>query len=96
VNYSVVDDAVVFRTAPGSAPAAAAGQQVAFEVDHIDEALSRGWSVHVRGRAREVTEPDAVRRLEERAYSGPWAGGERNTWVCVDLADITGRSITVR
>ncbi|MCX4555567.1 pyridoxamine 5'-phosphate oxidase family protein [Streptomyces phaeochromogenes] len=96
VNYSVVDDAVVFRTAPDSAPAAAAGQQVAFEVDHIDEALSRGWSVLVRGRAREVTEPDAVRRLEERAYSGPWAGGERNTWVCIDLADITGRSITVR
>ncbi|UUU26073.1 helix-turn-helix domain-containing protein [Streptomyces sp. DSM 40750] len=96
VNYSVVDDAVVFRTAPDATPAAAAGTQVAFEVDHIDEALSRGWSVLVRGRAREVSDPDAVRRLEERAYSGPWAGGARDMWLCIDPAEITGRSISVR
>ncbi|WP_151478297.1 pyridoxamine 5'-phosphate oxidase family protein [Streptomyces albicerus] len=96
VNYSVVDDAVAFRTAPDATPAAAAGTQVAFEVDHIDEALSRGWSVLVRGPAREVTDPDAVRQLEERAYSGPWPGGERGMWVCIDPADITGRSISVR
>ncbi|MFF4351249.1 helix-turn-helix domain-containing protein [Streptomyces sp. NPDC001530] len=95
VNYSVIDDAVVFRTTPDTTPAAAVGTQVAFEVDHIDDALSQGWSVLLRGHAHEVTDPDAVRRLEERAYSGPWVGGERNLWVRIDLDSITGREITV-
>ncbi|MFE9650335.1 pyridoxamine 5'-phosphate oxidase family protein [Streptomyces sp. NPDC006365] len=96
VNYSVVEGAVVFRTSPGTTPAAAAGASVAFEVDHIDDALSQGWSVLVRGGAEAVTDPDAVRRLEERAYSGPWAGGERGMWVRIDPDEITGRAIVVR
>lgn len=95
LNYSVVDGAVVFRTAPDATPAAAAGARVAFEVDHIDEALSQGWSVLVRGRARAVTDPDAVRRLDELAYSDPWAGGERRMWLSIDAADISGRRILV-
>ncbi|MER6441231.1 pyridoxamine 5'-phosphate oxidase family protein [Streptomyces sp. NPDC001185] len=95
LNYTVVDDAIAFRTAPGSAPAHVVGNDVAFEVDHIDEALSQGWSVLVRGRARAVTDADGVRRLEELAHSGPWAGGERSLWVCVDPAALTGRRIDV-
>lgn len=93
VNYSVVDGAVAFRTAPGSIPSQVLGKRVAFEVDHIDEALSRGWSVLMRGRARGVTDPGAVRRLRERAYSAPWAGGRRDMWVCIDAVEITGRVI---
>jgi hypothetical protein len=96
VNYSVVEGAVVFRTAPGTTPAEAAGTQVAFEVDHIDEALSQGWSVLVRGRARVVTDPDAIRELSDRAFSTPWAGGDRDVWVSIDLVSISGRRITVR
>ncbi|MFP3989757.1 pyridoxamine 5'-phosphate oxidase family protein [Streptomyces sp. E11-3] len=96
VNYSVIDGEVVFRTAPDSTLAAAVGTHVAFEVDQIDDALSQGWSVLVRGHARETTDPDAVRRLEERAYSRPWVGGERNVWVRIDPDTITGREITVR
>ncbi|MFJ5273277.1 helix-turn-helix domain-containing protein [Streptomyces sp. NPDC088358] len=95
LNYTVVDDAIAFRTAPGSAPAKVVGSDVAFEVDHIDEALSQGWSVLVRGRARAVTDADGVRRLEELAYGAPWAGGERSLWVCVDPAAVTGRRIDV-
>ncbi|QIY66289.1 helix-turn-helix domain-containing protein [Streptomyces sp. RPA4-2] len=95
LNYTVVDDAIAFRTAPGSAPAEVVDSDVAFEVDHIDEALSQGWSVLVRGRARAVTDVEGVRRLEELAYSAPWAGGERSLWVCVDPASVTGRRIDV-
>ncbi|WP_330302087.1 MULTISPECIES: helix-turn-helix domain-containing protein [unclassified Streptomyces] len=40
----------------------AVGAHVAFEVDHIDEALSQGWSVLIRGFARAVTDPGAVQR----------------------------------
>lgn len=96
VNYSVVDDAVVFRTAPDASPAAAAGAEVAFEVDHIDEALSEGWSVLVVGRAQRVTDPESIRRLGDHAYSRPWPGGSRDLCLRIDPTRITGRRIRVR
>lgn len=73
VNYLVVDDVVAYRTSPDSVPSAAANLEVAFEVDHIDDALSQGWSALAVGPARAVTDPEAVRRLEEQAYTTPWA-----------------------
>ncbi|GHD97151.1 pyridoxamine 5'-phosphate oxidase family protein [Streptomyces naganishii] len=94
VNYDVVDDALYFRTAPDAAPAAAVGQEVAFEVDHVDETMSRGWSVLAVGRAEAVTDPEAVRRLAERARSTPWAGGPRPLWVRIAPTRLTGRRIT--
>ncbi|ANH94128.1 XRE family transcriptional regulator [Streptomyces sp. SAT1] len=96
VNYDVVDGDLVFRTAPGSAPAEAAGAEAAFEVDHIDDAMSRGWSVLAVGRGEAVTDPDAVRRLEERARSTPWAGGPRDLWIRIRPERLTGRRITPR
>ncbi|MET8827857.1 pyridoxamine 5'-phosphate oxidase family protein [Streptomyces sp. NPDC004610] len=95
VNYSVVGGAVVYRTAPGTTPALAAGHRVAFEVDRIDDAFSRGWSVLVRGDAREVTDPDEITRLDADAHTAPWAGGDRDLWISVDPAVITGRRISV-
>ncbi|GGN79772.1 hypothetical protein GCM10011579_064610 [Streptomyces albiflavescens] len=95
VNYSVVDDAIVFRTAHGATPLLAAGCQVGFEVDRIDDAFSQGWSVLVRGPAREVTDPQERRRYTERAHSTPWAGGSRSVWVRIDPLSVTGRRITV-
>ncbi|MFF3400185.1 pyridoxamine 5'-phosphate oxidase family protein [Streptomyces sp. NPDC002659] len=94
VNYEVIDDAIVFRTAPGSDAAAAVGADVAFEVDHVDEAMSRGWSVLAVGPAQAVTEPDAMRQLAERAHTDPWAGGERELWVSIRPRRLTGRRIT--
>ncbi|MFF7523026.1 DUF1918 domain-containing protein [Streptomyces pseudovenezuelae] len=94
VNYEVIDAAIVFRTAPDSTPAAAVGAEVAFEVDHMDLALSQGWSVLAVGPASVVTEPDTVRRLTEHAHTTPWAGGERAMWVSIRPAHLTGRRIT--
>jgi nitroimidazol reductase NimA-like FMN-containing flavoprotein (pyridoxamine 5'-phosphate oxidase superfamily) len=93
VNYEVVGDTIAFRTAPESVPAAAVGSEVAFEVDHVDEAMSRGWSVLAVGTARVVTEPDEVRRLVEGAHSTPWAGGVREMWVAIRPTRVTGRRI---
>ncbi|MFE1248451.1 pyridoxamine 5'-phosphate oxidase family protein [Streptomyces sp. NPDC058735] len=93
VNYDVVDGAIAFRTAPESAPAGAAGHRVAFEVDHVDDAMSQGWSVLAVGRARAVTDPEAVRRLERGARTGPWAGGRRTLWISIAVDRLTGRRI---
>ncbi|KUN82762.1 DUF1918 domain-containing protein [Streptomyces griseoruber] len=94
VNYEIVDDTIAFRTAPDSLPAAAVGTEVAFEVDHVDDAMSRGWSVLAVGRASVVTEPEAVRGLAEHAHTTPWAGGERQMWVSIRPTSLTGRRIT--
>ncbi|MFF3411061.1 DUF1918 domain-containing protein [Streptomyces sp. NPDC002742] len=94
VNYEVVDDAIAFRTAPGSVVAEAVGKEVAFEVDHLDEAMSQGWSVLVVGTALSVTEPEAVRRLADHAHTEPWAGGDRRMWVSIRPERVTGRRIT--
>ncbi|MEV5528454.1 helix-turn-helix domain-containing protein [Streptomyces prunicolor] len=96
VNYSVVDGAIVYRTAPGAMPSRAAGCQVTFEIDRIDEAFAEGWSVLALGRARTVSDPDDVRRLTEHAFSTPWAGGPREEWIRIDTLSLTGRRITTR
>lgn len=94
VNYEVVDDAIAFRTRPDSVPARAVGSEVAFEVDHVDEAMSQGWSVLAVGSARVVSEPDAVRKLADSAHTEPWAGGEREMWVAIKPTRLTGRRIS--
>ncbi|MFC9496618.1 MULTISPECIES: pyridoxamine 5'-phosphate oxidase family protein [unclassified Streptomyces] len=96
LNYSVVDGMIAYRTAPDATPATAVGTHVAFEVDQIDEALSQGWSVLLQGPARAVSDADTVRRLNALAYSEPWAGGERDMWVCIDPDSVSGRRIVVR
>ncbi|MEV6113120.1 pyridoxamine 5'-phosphate oxidase family protein [Streptomyces sp. NPDC052109] len=93
VNYSVVDGAIVFRTALGATPSLAAGQDVAFEVDRIDDAFSQGWSVLIRGHARTVTDQRERQRFTEQAYSAPWAGGARDLWVRIEAHTVTGRRI---
>jgi nitroimidazol reductase NimA-like FMN-containing flavoprotein (pyridoxamine 5'-phosphate oxidase superfamily) len=95
VNYGVVGGSIVFRTEPGTVTSHASGSPVAFEVDRIDGAFSQGWSVLVRGHASVVTDADDVRRLDEQAYSTPWAGGQRDLWIRIDPLSITGRRITV-
>ncbi len=49
----------------------------------------------MRGTADTVTDPEEIRRLDEQAYSAPWAGGERDLWIRIDPDTITGRRITV-
>ncbi|MGW3248925.1 helix-turn-helix domain-containing protein [Streptomyces sp. NPDC001070] len=96
VNYNVVDRSIVFRTAPGSGPAEVTGTEVVFEVDHVDEALSQGWSVLVRGRARRVENPEVSQYLATQVYSGPWPGDDdRTVWVRIDVDGISGRRIDV-
>lgn len=95
VNYTVADELIAYRTAPEAGPAAAAGREVALEVDHIDDAFSQGWSVLVVGRAHVVTNSYESRRLEEHAHTGPWVGDGRHQWIAIHPTRITGRRIRV-
>ncbi|MGI5479759.1 helix-turn-helix domain-containing protein [Streptomyces lavendofoliae] len=94
VNYLIADGEVAFRVAPDALAPAAGDGRVAFEVDHIDDALCRGWSVLVVGAPHPVTDPEAVRGLDEQAYGTPWAG-EGARWVAVTPVRVSGRRIEV-
>jgi nitroimidazol reductase NimA-like FMN-containing flavoprotein (pyridoxamine 5'-phosphate oxidase superfamily)/DNA-binding transcriptional regulator YiaG len=96
VNFAVLADTLVIRTAEGTVIDGHAGEQVALEVDHIDEALCQGWSVLVRGPAHRVTHPAELRRLQEEAAVWPWAGGDREVYVRIVPREVTGRRIELR
>ena len=56
VNFVFARRCVIFRTS--DAMVANITGVVAFEVDHVDEAMSEGWSVLVRGHARLIEDPE--------------------------------------
>ena len=93
VNYVVDNGRILFRTSPYSTIAkVAAEQQVAFEVDDIDEFIETGWSVLVVGTARGVDAPgDIPRSLEDRPT--PWAPGARNFYIRIQPETVTGRRV---
>ena len=95
VNYLMDGDGIVFRTGSQTSVAGAVSQQqVSFDVDHFDDALSEGWSVLLSGTARIITDPA---ELEHAAALGiePWAGGDRDVYVRMSASQITGRRIRV-
>lgn len=96
VNFAVVAGTIVIRTGEGTAIDGHAGEQVAFEVDHVDEALSQGWSVLVRGPAHRVTHPAELQIIRRDASIWPWPGGDRDVYVRIIPDTITGRRIESR
>ena len=65
VNFTLLDDAVVFRTGSGSKlKAAVTNTVVGFEVDDFDASGAYGWSVLVTGHAQEIDEADELARVE--------------------------------
>ena len=72
VNFVFAGGAVIFRTS--DAMVADISGVVAFEVDQVDEAMSEGWSVLVRGHARPIEDPEE-RIAAARLDIEPWAGG---------------------
>jgi nitroimidazol reductase NimA-like FMN-containing flavoprotein (pyridoxamine 5'-phosphate oxidase superfamily) len=92
VNFRFVDGDVAFRTRTEGELAAAAGTIVGFEVDHVDEAMSEGWSVLISGPARRVDDPAELQQLAQLGIE-PWPGGHREAVIRVETAQISGRSI---
>ena len=98
VNYKLRDEAIVFRTAEHGpldedlrTGIANADYRVAFEIDEIDLAAGRGWSVLVQGPAHHVqgAELDAARGTGVE----PWAPGDREQFLQIIPSRITGRRV---
>ncbi|WP_440085905.1 pyridoxamine 5'-phosphate oxidase family protein [Streptosporangium sp. LJ11] len=99
VNYVLHEGCVIFRTAFGgpldtnlSTGVEGVEFKIAFEVDRIDDANREGWSVLIRGGVHHVStaeEQTAVTALSVQ----PWAGGDRELYVKITPAEITGRRI---
>ncbi len=96
VNFAVVAGTIVVRTGEGTMIDGHADEQVAFEVDHIDEALCQGWSVLVRGMAHRVAHPAELQNIRRDTTLWPWPGGDRQVYVRIIPDTITGRRIESR
>jgi transcriptional regulator with XRE-family HTH domain len=93
VNFAVLAGTIVIRTSEGSMIEGHADDQVAFEVDHIDEALCQGWSVLVRGTAHRVAHPAELHHVRRDTTLWPWPGGDCDVYVRIVPDRITGRRI---
>jgi hypothetical protein len=95
VNFRFVDGDIVFRTSDTGSLLTAVGGTVSFEVDHIDDVMSQGWSVLITGRARRVEEPSELEQLAQLGVD-PWAGGGSEAVIRIETIEISGRNIRQR
>lgn len=93
INFLVDGRSIVFRTDPGGklrgldqSPA------VCFEVDHLDPQDQTGWSVVVKGRAKELTASEDRNAVEHLPLKF-WPLGEKTHWVRIRAIEVTGRRI---
>lgn len=95
INHAWWEGSIVFRSLEGKKLAAAAeNQQVCFEADGWDPTDRSGWSVVLRGTAREVTDWAEKAQLEEIGLV-PWTQDKwRTRWIRIDPTDINGRVLT--
>jgi uncharacterized protein len=94
VNYSLVDESIVFRTTPYSVLGTFAwNTQLAFEVDHVDVVEHHGWSVVATGKGAMVEDSSELAAIRASWDPQPWASGTRILYVRLRWAELTGRSI---
>ncbi len=93
VNYALLGDDVVFRSAPGTKLSAAVlGTIIAFEADAADPHDESGWSVLMVGHASEITDDSTLEEARGLPLR-PWAGGNRDHFVRLAAEHVTGRRI---
>jgi nitroimidazol reductase NimA-like FMN-containing flavoprotein (pyridoxamine 5'-phosphate oxidase superfamily) len=99
VNYKMHAGAILFRTAQDNSTdedlrtgIEHAEYRVAFEVDDFDAMTREGWSVLVQGPAHHL-DTEAERAAAQRAGVEPWADGDRQHFISITPARVTGRRI---
>jgi nitroimidazol reductase NimA-like FMN-containing flavoprotein (pyridoxamine 5'-phosphate oxidase superfamily) len=96
VNFSVHDRAIVFRTdRGGKLRGLDRSPSVCLQIDGLDPTAKTGWSVLVKGRAREVVHAAELALLAE-APLPYWAGGPKSHWIRITPTQVTGRRLRAR
>jgi nitroimidazol reductase NimA-like FMN-containing flavoprotein (pyridoxamine 5'-phosphate oxidase superfamily) len=94
VTMALMDDAVVFRTVPGTKLAFASMQSiVAVEADSYDSSERDGWSVLVRGVATELVDEGAIARARDLLADSWLTDGDAAHYVRVSCDLVTGRRL---
>jgi uncharacterized protein len=92
VTYTVWNDEIVFRTAPGTKLSAAVmGSVVGFEIDGSADDGTAGWSVLIVGHAIEVRDQVTLEQLRSLPLQ-PWAPGHRDNFVRIPITHVSGRA----
>lgn len=95
VNFIVLDGLIYFRTthaaflselAPGHA-------DVAFGVDHYEDASRSGWNVTAHGSARRVEDRANINKVLGNPNLQPWAGGVRSIVIEIRPTSMAGRRV---
>jgi nitroimidazol reductase NimA-like FMN-containing flavoprotein (pyridoxamine 5'-phosphate oxidase superfamily) len=94
LNYSVIDDSIVFRTTPCSVLGTYGwNSELAFEVDEVDHEHQQGWSVVATGRGEMIEGAPDLAAVRAFWNPRPWAGGSRLLYVRLRWQELTGRRI---
>jgi nitroimidazol reductase NimA-like FMN-containing flavoprotein (pyridoxamine 5'-phosphate oxidase superfamily) len=92
VSYATDGAVVVFRTGLLTRLQRSPRVQVTFEVDFWDPVTGVGWSVVLKGVAREVTSgEDPYSNALRQCKVKPLAPGKREHWIAIYPSEITGR-----
>lgn len=95
VNYAVAGESIVIRLEHGNSALPISQPVMAFQVDHVEVDGGTGWSVLLRGPAREVQLDDVPELLREMRAGPPrpWADGIHNVWIRLAGEVVTGRRL---
>lgn len=97
VNYVVHGQAVYFRTArDGVLSGGLDFRNASFQIDEHNADRMDGWSVLLSGRAEAVLDPDLLSTLWGRRMAEPWGGGQRDVFIGIEPAVMTGRRVGIR
>ena len=93
VNFRFDGRQILIRTGRGTKlDAATQNAVVAFEVDEVERASRRGWSVAVTGVARELCDPDELADAQHLPLER-WASGDDHRVVAISTEVVSGRRI---
>lgn len=92
ISYVADGANVVFRSGAGKKLAGSSLRRVALEIDSYDLVSGEGWSVVVKGTAREITDAlDPASCSARELPVEPWTPGEGLSWLRIVTREITGR-----
>ncbi len=92
VNFVLLESDVLVRTIPGSRlDAAVTNAVVAFEADGFSDDGLRGWSVQIRGVAREITDPHEHALADAAGLTNMALPGVPQRYLRISTIDMTGR-----